>query len=162
MNLLLKLQHSLSPLSFPPSYPFLLPLPTTLCQLTPRHPHTVLEIHRLERRYTRRAHRSTTWTDSAIYVDGEYVYPTHSSSTVASPSPSPSSTTSTSSSPTTAGYTFDRGGAGARRNGRGEECKRVGEGGSEGRRTWSGRGEKATGPGKRASVGVWVREVVGR
>jgi len=45
-------------------------------------------------------------------------------------------------------------------SGRGVEGRRVGEG--EGRRTRRGRGRGGKGMGKRASIGVWVREVVGR
>lgn len=40
--------------------------------------------------------------------------------------------------------------------------RRFGEGEGEGRRTGRGRGKGEKGMGKRASVGVWVREVVGR
>jgi len=61
------------------------------------------ELHRLEKRYTRREGR-TTFVSGAQYIDGEYVYPdlpspsTSSSSSPSSPSAS-SSTTSSPSSP---------------------------------------------------------------
>jgi hypothetical protein len=37
-----------------------------------------LEIFRLEQRYTRRRHRRSTFVSNAVYVDGEYVYQTPS------------------------------------------------------------------------------------
>lgn len=38
-----------------------------------------IELFRLEQRYTRRRHRRSTFRSNAIYVDGEYVYQTPSS-----------------------------------------------------------------------------------
>ncbi|KAI1112853.1 hypothetical protein F5Y14DRAFT_452542 [Nemania sp. NC0429] len=38
-----------------------------------------LEIYRLEKRYTRNRHRRSTFISNAMYVDGEYVYQTPSS-----------------------------------------------------------------------------------
>jgi predicted component of type VI protein secretion system len=38
-----------------------------------------LELFRLEQRYTRRRHRRSTFVSNAVYVDGEYVYQTPSS-----------------------------------------------------------------------------------
>ncbi|OLN96190.1 hypothetical protein CCHL11_03226 [Colletotrichum chlorophyti] len=38
-----------------------------------------IEIFRLEQRYTRRRHRRSTFVSNAVYVDGEYVYQTPSS-----------------------------------------------------------------------------------
>lgn len=37
-----------------------------------------LELFRLENRYTRRRHRRSTFVSNAVYVDGEYVYQTPS------------------------------------------------------------------------------------
>ncbi|KAI1260293.1 hypothetical protein F5Y18DRAFT_259542 [Xylariaceae sp. FL1019] len=37
------------------------------------------EIYRLEQRYTRNRHRRSTFVSNAMYVDGEYVYQTPSS-----------------------------------------------------------------------------------
>lgn len=41
--------------------------------------HAKLELFRLEQRYTRRRHRRSTFVSNAVYVDGEYVYQTPSS-----------------------------------------------------------------------------------
>ncbi|KAH7015183.1 hypothetical protein EDB80DRAFT_679130 [Ilyonectria destructans] len=38
-----------------------------------------LELFRLEQRYTRRRHRRSTFVSNAVYVDGEYVYQTPTS-----------------------------------------------------------------------------------
>lgn len=38
-----------------------------------------LELFRLEKRYTRRRHRRSTFVSNAVYVDGEYVYQTPNS-----------------------------------------------------------------------------------
>lgn len=38
-----------------------------------------LELFRLEQRYTRNRHRRSTFQSNAVYVDGEYVYQTPSS-----------------------------------------------------------------------------------
>ncbi|KAI1438106.1 hypothetical protein GGR50DRAFT_691580 [Xylaria sp. CBS 124048] len=50
-----------------------------------------IEIYRLEKRYTLNRHRRATFVSNAMYVDGEYVYQT--------PSTTGSSTNSSSSSP---------------------------------------------------------------
>ncbi|GKT82444.1 hypothetical protein Ct61P_00294 [Colletotrichum tofieldiae] len=38
-----------------------------------------IELFRLEQRYTRRRHRRSTFVSNAVYVDGEYVYQTPTS-----------------------------------------------------------------------------------
>jgi len=38
-----------------------------------------IELFRLEQRYTRRRHRRSTFVSNAIYVDGEYIYQTPTS-----------------------------------------------------------------------------------
>ncbi|KAI0876220.1 hypothetical protein GGS24DRAFT_452447 [Hypoxylon argillaceum] len=59
-----------------------------------------LEIYRLEKRYTRNRHRRSTFISNAMYVDGEYVYQT--------PSSTGSSTTSTTSTRVSARTTARR------------------------------------------------------
>ncbi|KAI0904450.1 hypothetical protein F4823DRAFT_614804 [Ustulina deusta] len=41
--------------------------------------HSKLELYRLEKRYTRNRHRRSTFVSNAMYVDGEYVLQTPSS-----------------------------------------------------------------------------------
>ncbi|KAI1364012.1 hypothetical protein F5Y08DRAFT_340092 [Xylaria arbuscula] len=41
--------------------------------------HSKLELYRLEKRYTRNRHRRSTFVSNAMYVDGEYVVQTPSS-----------------------------------------------------------------------------------
>ncbi|KAI0516885.1 hypothetical protein F5B22DRAFT_646232 [Xylaria bambusicola] len=41
--------------------------------------HSKLELYRLEKRYTRNRHRRSTFVSNAMYVDGEYVIQTPSS-----------------------------------------------------------------------------------
>ncbi|KAH9906013.1 hypothetical protein F4778DRAFT_728391 [Xylariomycetidae sp. FL2044] len=51
-----------------------------------------IELFRLEQRYTRNRHRRSTYVSNAVYVDGEYVYQTPSStgsSANSSPASSP-------------------------------------------------------------------------
>jgi len=36
--------------------------------------HSKLELFRLEKRYTKRRHRRSTFVSDAVYIDGEYVY----------------------------------------------------------------------------------------
>ncbi|KAK1990487.1 hypothetical protein LX36DRAFT_404446 [Colletotrichum falcatum] len=54
-----------------------------------------IELFRLEQRYTRRRHRRSTFVSNAVYVDGEYVYQTPtstgSSSTATASSKEPTS-----------------------------------------------------------------------
>ncbi|KAI0433153.1 hypothetical protein F5Y09DRAFT_98436 [Xylaria sp. FL1042] len=54
--------------------------------------HSKLELYRLEKRYTRNRHRRSTFVSNAMYVDGEYVFQTPSS-TGSSTSSSTGSTT---------------------------------------------------------------------
>jgi len=41
--------------------------------------HAKIELFRLEQRYTRRRNRRSTFVSNAIYVDGEYIYQTPTS-----------------------------------------------------------------------------------
>ncbi|TGJ86319.1 hypothetical protein E0Z10_g2452 [Xylaria hypoxylon] len=41
--------------------------------------HSKLELYRLEKRYTRNRHRRSTFVSNALYVDGEYVLQTPTS-----------------------------------------------------------------------------------
>lgn len=71
-----------------------------------------IELLRLEKRYTRRRNRRSTFVSHAIYVDGEYVYQTpnatgssynsHSSSNVGAASPTSDSSSFGQSSPSLA------------------------------------------------------------
>ncbi|WYZ34016.1 hypothetical protein EsH8_I_000292 [Colletotrichum jinshuiense] len=56
-----------------------------------------IELFRLEQRYTRRRHRRSTFVSNAVYVDGEYVYQT--------PTSTGSSSTATASSKDTSAST---------------------------------------------------------
>ncbi|KAI0409111.1 hypothetical protein F4802DRAFT_232583 [Xylaria palmicola] len=60
-----------------------------------------LELYRLEKRYTRNRHRRSTFTSNAMYVDGEYVFQTPSST-------GSSATSSTISTPSSARTTRRR------------------------------------------------------
>ncbi|KAI1197479.1 hypothetical protein F5X97DRAFT_324514 [Nemania serpens] len=52
-----------------------------------------LELYRLEKRYTRNRHRRSTFISNAMYVDGEYVYQTPSSTGSSTNSSSTNSST---------------------------------------------------------------------
>lgn len=62
-----------------------------------------IEIFRLEQRYTKRRNRRSTFVSNAMYVDGEYIYntPTSTGSSTNSTSTSPTKTTTMGSSYTT-------------------------------------------------------------